>query len=185
MFTSFPVLLDATTLACDGVCELLLAAADRNLYRPLWSSHVLEETRKTLQCANAQMVCDHIAQLFPEARVDGFDALMHGLPYDEPVRTLLATAIVGHAQLIVTQHRALFPSQTMHDLHIDLRSPDEFLMDLVERYPDEISMCLRFISNQTRGPGMPPRLSPYHLLQLIGKSAPGFATAALLQFEIA
>lgn len=117
--------------------------------------------------------------------MEGHDSIVDGLTCNESIRTELAAAIVGHAQLIVTTRCELFPESVLQNLHIELRTPDEFLMDLLDRYPDDISACLRFISNQTREPGKPPRLSVYHLLQRIGSTAPKFAAAALLQFQIA
>jgi hypothetical protein len=177
------VFFDATALACDGVCELLLAAADRNLYRPLWTREVLEKIPGPAPNGASHSIS--ISEVFPEACVEGHNSIIDGLTCNESIRTELAAAIVGHAQLIVTRRCELFPEAVLENLHIELRTPDEFLMDLLDRYPDDISACLRFISNQTREPGKPPRLSVYHLLQHIGRTAPKFAAAALLQFQIA
>jgi len=182
VFTSFPVLLDASSLACDGVCELLLTAADRNLYRPLWTAHILENIEPSDNNRTVDSV--RVGEVFPEACVEGYDSIAEGLTCNESIRLELAAAIVGHAQLIVTTRCEDFPDAVMQKLHIDLRTPDEFLMDLLDRYPQDISACLRFISNQTREAGQPPKLSVYHLLQKIGSTAPKFAAAALLQFEI-
>ncbi len=85
--TSFGAILDANVLIMAGPCDTLLRAAAAGLYRPYWSEEILREVRRNLidilttrgnpnPTAAAEHLIDTIREEFPEALVEGYEALI-------------------------------------------------------------------------------------------------------------
>ncbi len=138
--------LDACVLYPTVLREILLGVAARGLYEPLWSDRILREwTRAADKIGPGAMVqAEGEAVLaraaFPratlreqpniEARVSLPD------PNDEHV---LAVAIAGHADAIVTFNAQDFPRPVLAEFGIDRRDPDGFLWELWSRNPAEVA----------------------------------------------
>lgn len=120
---------------------------------------------------------------FPEARVMGYDLITAGMPVNEKDRHVLAAAVVGHAQLIVTNNLKDFPDAALSALGIKAKSADTFLNDLLARYPDDMLRVLQFMTDNTGKAGK-PELSLYYVVQSLGATAPNFAASSLLLFNI-
>lgn len=139
-------LLDACVLYPTVLREMLIGAAEAGLYTPLWSARILEEwaraTRK-LGPAEEAFARAEIAALnaaFPEAEVarrEGLEARLH-LP-DEGDIHVLAAAITGGADAIITLNRADFPRGTLAGEGIARRDPDGFLWELWSHHPAAIA----------------------------------------------
>ncbi len=85
--TSFGAILDANVLIMAGPRDTLLRAAAAGLYRPYWSEEILREVRRNLidilttrgnpnPTAAAEHLIDTIREEFPEALVEGYEALI-------------------------------------------------------------------------------------------------------------
>jgi len=138
--------LDACVLYPTVLREILLGAAARGLYEPLWSDRILREWTRSadkigpgaMLQAEGEAVLARAA--FPratlreqpniEARVSLPD------PNDEHV---LAVAIAGHADAIVTFNAQDFPRPVLAEFGIDRRDPDGFLWELWSRNPSEVA----------------------------------------------
>lgn len=137
--------LDACVLYPTVLREILLGVAARGLYEPLWSDRILREwTRAADKIGPGAMVqAEGEAVLaraaFPratlreqpniEARVTLPD------PNDEHV---LAVAIAGHADAIVTFNAQDFPRPVLAEFGLERRDPDGFLWELWSRNPAEV-----------------------------------------------
>lgn len=141
--------LDACVLYPTVLREILLGVAARGLYEPMWSERILREwTRATdkigpgamLQAESEAVV---VRAAFPraclreqpniEARVSLPD------PNDEHV---LAVAIAGHADAIVTFNAQDFPRPVLAEFGIERRDPDGFLWELWSRNPAEVAAVI-------------------------------------------
>lgn len=138
--------LDACVLYPTVLREILLGVAARGLYEPLWSDRILREwTRAADKIGPGAMVqAEGEATLaraaFPratlreqpniEARVTLPD------PNDEHV---LAVAIAGHADAIVTFNAQDFPRPVLAEFGLERRDPDGFLWELWSRNPAEVA----------------------------------------------
>ena len=138
--------LDACVLYPTVLREILLGVAARGLYEPLWSDRILREWTRAadkigpgaMVQAEGEAVLARVA--FPratlreqpniEARVSLPD------PNDEHV---LAVAIAGHADAIVTFNAQDFPRPVLAEFGIDRRDPDGFLWELWSRNPAEVA----------------------------------------------
>ena len=113
---------------------LLLRLSERYVYRALWSQDVLDETRRSL-IQNAGLTVEQaehrIAQMkaaFPEALVTGYDDIVPAMRNHEGDRHVLAAAIVGKADVIVTDNVTHFPESICGELDLDVQTADQFLM---------------------------------------------------------
>jgi predicted nucleic acid-binding protein len=143
------VVLDACVLFPTVLREILLGGATAGLYEPVFSDRILREwTRATAKLGPvAQVVAEGEATLvraaFPRAIIrenPGVEArLMLPDPNDVHV---LATAIAGHADAIVTFNSQDFPGHALAAEGITRRDPDGFLWELWSRHPDAVAQVI-------------------------------------------
>jgi predicted nucleic acid-binding protein len=138
-------LLDACVLYPTVLREILMGVAGQGAYAPLWSARILEEwaraARKLGPVAEVQ-ARGEVAALraaWPGAEVAvpvGLERRLH-LPDADDVH-VLAAAIAGGADVIVTFNATDFPRATLDEEGLTRASPDEFLIDLWRRSPGAV-----------------------------------------------
>lgn len=117
--------------------------AQAGFYRPLWSERILLEVeaailgfRPDLDPARVSRRVLQMSATFEDASVDGWEEVSAGLDLPDPDdRQVLAAAIAGGAQAIVTFNLKDFPDDQLHRRGIDARHPDEFLLDQLDLLP--------------------------------------------------
>ncbi|MCY4334294.1 MAG: PIN domain-containing protein [Litoreibacter sp.] len=129
--------LDACVLFPTVLREILLGVASRGGFTPLWSDRILEEwARATIKLgpaaeAQARGEVALLRAKFPKASVvpkAGDLARLH-LPDENDIH-VLAAAIAGSADVIVTLNIKDFPRQTLSFEGVALEVPDAFLMGI-------------------------------------------------------
>ncbi len=142
--------LDACVLFPTVLREVLIGTAGLGLYDPLWSERILKEwARATVKLgAEAELQArGEVAVLkaqFPKASVrprDGDLARLH-LPDENDIH-VLAAAIKGSADVLVTLNAKDFPRQQLAVEGIKRMSPDEFLMGLWMETPAAVEEVVR------------------------------------------
>jgi predicted nucleic acid-binding protein len=140
--------LDADVLISMPDCDLLLEIARTGLYTVRWSPTILDEVRRNLPKANTNITPalaeKRIATMraaFPEAEVseDGgrvFTVHERVHPKD---RHVVATALVGQANVIVTRNRSDFAVDDLEAVGLLVQGPDEFLLHQVTQNP--VAVC--------------------------------------------
>ena len=130
-------LLDANVLFPTVLREVMLGVAAEGLFRPLWSARILEEwaraTRKLGPGAQAQARGEiaALAARWPDAAVTPSPGTERRLWLPDPDDVhVLAAAIDGSADVLVTFNRRDFPRGEVAGEGIALRDPDGFLLDL-------------------------------------------------------
>ena len=138
--------LDACVLYPTVLREILLGVAGKGLYEALWSDRILREwTRATAKLgaiAQAQAETDAILMraAFPKGQVreqPGLEARLL-LPDPDDVH-VLAVAIAGHADCIVTFNAQDFPRHILAEEGLERRDPDGFLWQLWSFHPGEVA----------------------------------------------
>lgn len=139
-------LLDACVLYPTVLREILIAVAGAGFYTPLWSDRILEEwARATAKLGpGAELVArGEVAALrvaFPTAMVPLHDALAARLWLPDPNDIhVLAAAITGGAEVIVTFNAEDFPRQTLAEEGLARQDPDQFLLALWQQHPQAIA----------------------------------------------
>ena len=139
MLADYRVCLDADVLANYGVSDLLFRLAEKpRIYTPVFSDMILDEVRKTHvdklnwgeQIADTWQVA--IREAFPEALVEGFEPLIPSMTNDEKDRHVVAAALAGRAQLIVTFNLKDFASEHLECWGIEAQHPQDYLITLYE-----------------------------------------------------
>ena len=121
----FAALLDTSVLWPSLQRDFLLSLAVEGLYRPLWSTAILDELRyheaqkligrghdPALAAQRAQRLVDRMSTAFNDAVVVNWESLdgTFGLP-DVDDEHVVAAALVGGADVIVTSNLKDFPPQ--------------------------------------------------------------------------
>ncbi|SPH18064.1 hypothetical protein DEA8626_01594 [Defluviimonas aquaemixtae] len=139
-------LLDACVLYPTVLREILIGVAQAGLYSPLWSDRILEEwARATVKLGpGAETIArGEIAALravFPRATVPPRDGLEARLWLPDPADIhVLAAAISGQADVIVTFNAADFPRGTLREEGLDRADPDAFLLAFWQAKPGPVA----------------------------------------------
>ena len=131
------VLIDACVLYPTVLRAIVLEVARTGAFTPLWSARIIEEWRRAALRSHpeqAEMLAGEIALVTtacPEAEVavpEGAEAAL-SLP-DENDRHVLAAAIDGRADLILTLNLRDFPGRTLARHGLRAEHPDPFLLAL-------------------------------------------------------
>ncbi|MEZ0609041.1 PIN domain-containing protein [Fibrella sp. WM1] len=139
-------LLDACVLYPAPIRDLLLHLADANLYKPKWTDRIQEEWTRNLLLNRPDLTAKQLSQTtdamnsaFPEATVHQYQNLINVLDLPDPDdRHVLAAAICGQAQLIVTANLKDFPADRLSLYAIDAQHPDVFIAQLIELDPEAV-----------------------------------------------
>ena len=138
--------LDACVLYPTVLREILIGAAVAGLYVPLWSERILEEwARATAKLgpgeqAFARREIAALKAAFPGAcvtRHQGLEARLY-LPDENDIH-VLATAIAGGADAIITLNASDFPRGVLAGEGLARRDPDGFLWELWSHHPGVIA----------------------------------------------
>lgn len=177
----YTAVLDACVLVPIALADTLLRVAEKGLYRPLWSDRILGEAQEAIEEIHPGI---DIAKRFTSMREAFGDALITGWDEIEPRIPLpdrddwhvVATAIRGGADAIITANLADFPATALGPLGLEAIHPDEFLLDQLDLSPPTL---LRVIQEQATRTRKPP-LTPRDLATLLGRAGvPGFADEIL------
>ncbi len=137
--------LDACVLYPPILREILMGSVKAGLFEPLFSDRILREwTRATAKLgAGAQAQAETEAALlraaFPRAVVRERPEIEARLMLPDPDDIhVLATAIAGSADAIVTFNAKDFPGHTLTAEGITRRDPDGFLWELWSHHPEVV-----------------------------------------------
>lgn len=135
----FTVVYDACVLYPASIRDLLLQLATTELVRAKWTEQIhkewienLLENRPELTRERLEKTRDRMNTL-PDCLISGYEQLETGLELpDVNDRHVLAAAIHGGAQAIVTYNLADFPVSELNKHNVAAIHPDEFVLDLVD-----------------------------------------------------
>ena len=126
------VLLDTCVLYPPMLRDFLLGLAAQGLFQPLWSDGIAAEWLHLAARDGAVGVPALLARMsarWPDGKVAPGEPALLALP-DTGDRHILAAAIAGQADLILTANLRDFPPRALGPHGMRARSPDDFTMDL-------------------------------------------------------
>jgi predicted nucleic acid-binding protein len=180
----FSALLDANVPFPNALRDTLLRLAATGLYRPLWSDRTLAEVRNAIlrerrdvDPARFDRTLDLMRTHFPDATVRDFDHLEAAMVTHLKDRHVLAAAVAGRADALVTFNLRDFPAAGLRPHRVEAIHPDEFLVNTFELSPQ---LVVRAVVDQAEATGRHgyPALSLDEVLDRLAKcGAPGFARA--------
>ncbi|WP_420567398.1 RSP_2648 family PIN domain-containing protein [Thalassovita sp.] len=128
------VLLDTCVLYPTVMREVLLAVARTGAFQPLWSTRILEEwaraARKLGPTGEAQARAEIalVQANWPGAEVTWPPSLENRLYLPDPADVhVLAAAIAGSADVLLTMNAKDFPKHTLTEEGLSRQTPDELL----------------------------------------------------------
>ena len=135
----YTVILDANVLYPQLLRDTLLSLAGENLYQARWSATINDEWVRNLAKnkpeiadrlpAVVKLMCDSV----PDCLVTHYEKLAGSIDLPDPDdRHVVAAAIVGHADAIVTFNMKDFPSAVLQLYGIEVQHPDEFVVNQLQ-----------------------------------------------------
>jgi predicted nucleic acid-binding protein len=149
--------LDACVLYPPVLRALLLGADRAGLYHAFWSARIVEEWLRATQKlgpqaqAGAQLDAALIAAAHPRASLSAaphIEARLY-LP-DQNDRHVLAVAIAGSADVIITLNASDFPRGVLLGEGVDRRDPDGFLWELHSHHPQIMGQVVADVHSKAR-----------------------------------
>ncbi len=142
----FSAFYDANVLYPAELRNLLMHLAVTGLFRAKWSADVHEEWISSLLKNRHDLTRDKLERtrmLMDKHAIDalviGYEDLIPGLQLPDPNdRHVLAAAIRGQANVIVTMNLRDFPSDVLAAFGIEAQHPDEFILHLLDVAPGSV-----------------------------------------------
>jgi hypothetical protein len=148
---SFCAFLDASVLYPASLRNLLMRLTLRDLFQARWSRHVHEEwirsvlrNRPDIAADQLHRVRDAMNRHAEDSLVTGYEDLIGTLTLPDPDdRHVLAAAIVGGADVIVTRNLRDFPEEVLARYEIEAQHPDIFVRHLIDLSPVAVLEAMR------------------------------------------
>ena len=180
---TFTAFYDANVLYPAELRNLLMHLALAGLFRAKWSEDVHEEwisallekrpdlTRDKLERTRALMDLHAV-----DALVTGYEDLIPGLRLPDPNdRHVLAAAIRGQADVIVTMNLRDFPADVVGAFGIEAQHPDEFVLHLLDLAPGAVMAAAESHRQSLKNP--PCTMDEY--LETLGRQGLAKSASAL------
>jgi len=153
---------DACVLYPAPLRDLLVLLGLCGLYRARWSTDVQEEWKRNLLKNRPDLrpelltrTCELMDLAIPDAAVTGYDELVPSLDLpDCDDRHVLAAAIRGNAQVIVTFNLKDFPDSVLGGFDIEALHPDDFICDLWDLDRAAVLSCVQKQRRRLKKPPM-------------------------------
>lgn len=165
----FAALLDANVLYPAPLRDILLQLAVSDLFRAKWTADIHREWIEALlerephrDRAALERTQDLMDNHTRDCLVTGYEPLIASLELPDPDdRHVLAAAIVGRCDVIVTQNLKDFPSEVLAPYGIEPQHPDTFLSNHLNLFPGPFCAAVRKVRARLKHP-------PYSTDQYLG-----------------
>jgi predicted nucleic acid-binding protein len=162
IYPGFTALVDANVLYPAPLRDFLLRLAEMELYKPKWTDEIQEEwirnillKRTDLQRAQLERTKDVMNAAFPDSNITNYEKFIDKLHLpDNNDRHVLAAAIKGKADVIITFNLKHFPEEYLTSFHIEALHPDDFITNLINFNK---SKSLQSLHNQVKSLKHPPQ----------------------------
>lgn len=149
------VLLDTCVIYPTVMRQVLLNVAVRGVFTPLWSARIIEEWRRAAAklgpegVAQAEAEAALLSLRWPEAEVSWPASLEARLWLPDPADVhVLAAAVAGSADMIVTMNAKDFPRNVLAEEGLSRADPDAFLFGIWEAQPDLVVEAAQEVLNE-------------------------------------
>ena len=157
----YTVLFDANVLYPAPIRDLLMQLALSDLFRARWTEQINDEWIEALlrkEPDRDRQKLERTRALMNKAvrgcLVESYEGLIPsliGLP-DKNDRHVLAAAIAGHCNCIVTQNLKDFPDEALAPYGIEIQHPDEFLSNLINLSPGAFCASVQKVRARLKNP---------------------------------
>lgn len=176
------IVCDANVLYPIVMTDLILSLRSAELFHPRWTDQIHEEwmrnllaDRPDLDPAKIKRRRKQMDSAIDDCLIEGYEHLIPSLILpDQDDRHVLAAAIHGDAQVILTFNQRHFPKKVLVPYEISAEHPDNFLSHLMGRFAEQvISVVEEMRARKTR----PPLSSDELLRKIENQKLPNFVAA--------
>ena len=157
----YTVILDACVLYPRLLRDVLLSLATADLYTARWSAEIEREwiaARLKVKPEHAEGVAHSVEQMrnaIPDCLVVDYEPLVNTLQLpDAKDRHVLAAAIRGNADAIVTFNTKDFPVAVLDTFDIELQTPDQFVLNQLMLHPPRALSAIKRMRTRWERPEM-------------------------------
>jgi len=185
--SSYTALFDASVLYPAVTRDILLQLAITDLFRAKWTADIHDEwmrslcrDRPTINPAALNRTRTLMDSSVRDCIVTGYQPLISSLSLPDPNdRHVLAAAIVGRCDVIVTRNLPDFPETALTPFGIDAQHPDEFLTNHLNLAPGVFCDAIRKIRARLRN----PPFSTAEYLEVLTNNGLVATASELIQFS--
>lgn len=176
-------LLDANVLFPATLRDLLLRLAEAGFVNVFWSRDILEETFRSIARSRPGLTASRTARsraamerFFEGASIEGYAHRIDTIALPDPDdRHVLAAAIEGGVDYIVTRDVDDFPEDVLLEYGLERRTPDELVCELIDAHgPPAVAAVIHAQAAAMRRPPMSAR----DLLERLATPSFGLTLAA-------
>jgi predicted nucleic acid-binding protein len=161
---TFTALYDACVLYPAPLRDLLMHLALTDLVRARWTDAIHKEWienvlehRPELDRARLERTRDKMNEAVLDCLITGYEDLIAGLSLPDPDdRHVLAAAIRGRADVIVTYNLRDFPADVLRGHGIEAQHPDEFVTNLIDLSPGAVYAAVKRQREMLKNPPKSP-----------------------------
>ena len=160
--------LDANVIRGQLTNDILMSMADRDVFEPRWSQHVIDEMRRNRPEGVSEEKIDKrigaMNKVFPRAMTGGYEGLEPQMQADPKDKHVLAAAVHSESDVLVTDNVKDFdpPSSGPNAMRVEKLS--QFLNRKLEEDPQRVQSALQDMVNRNKR-------DPRTMSQLIDKMA--------------
>jgi len=167
--SSYTALLDANVLYPAPMRDILLQLALTDLYKAKWTADIHREWIEALlekqphrERAALERTRDLMDRSTPDCLIAGYEPMIPILQLPDPDdRHILAAAVVGRCDVIVTQNLKDFPEKLLSAYGIEAQHPDDFLCNHLDLAPGLFCDAIRKVRVRLKNP-------PYSVEEYLG-----------------
>ncbi|MGB7991848.1 MAG: PIN domain-containing protein [Candidatus Methylophosphatis roskildensis] len=156
----YTAVLDACVLYPAPLRDLLLSLAREGLFHARWTNRIHDEwvrnllaNRSDLKESQLRRTCQLMNDAVPDSLIDGWEILESAVELpDADDRHVLAAAICGHADAIVTYNLDDFPAQALAQFGVEALHPDDFLLNQIDLAEIQALKAIKAMRARLRNP---------------------------------
>lgn len=162
VLTTFTALFDANVLYPATLRSLLMYLSLAELFRARWTEQIHDEWIRSLMRDRPEIPPERLAETrqlmdahVKGALISGYEDLMAGLDLPDPNdRHVLAAAIHGRVDVIVTYDLSGFPATALSPYRLEAQHPDIFLTHLLDLAPQAVITAVRHHRSRLTKPSL-------------------------------
>jgi predicted nucleic acid-binding protein len=190
MASNFTALYDACVLFPAPLRDLLTQLALTDLFRARWTNQIHDEWIRSVLNKRPDLTLEqltHTKELMNshvrDCIVEGYEYLIPTLTLPDPDdRHVLAAAIAGSADVIVTFNLKDFPESILGQYEIEAQHPDQFISDLLDLNPHAVRSAAEKCRLRLKNP--PKSIDEYLEILLKGGLSISVSILREIYFEI-
>lgn len=156
----FTAIYDACVLYPAPLRDFLMRLALTDLFRAKWSDMIHEEWTRSLLAKRPDLTREQLERTrglmnahVRDCLVEGFEYLIEAVELPDPKdRHVLAAAIHGRADVIVTYNLKDFPTEFLETYGLHAQHPDEFIGHLIDLAPNAVVAAAKAHRQSLRNP---------------------------------